>query len=88
MVLMPQEKYGPRYSGPNRSGICVCGHSWEVHHLGVIMNEAYAKATLEAYLPEECEAHGFNESGGLGTDGLVHCMNYKDSKEEDSNGPG
>jgi hypothetical protein len=46
--------YKPRYSGPNRTGICKCGHSWEDHHLGCVMNKEYGDATQEAYVPQEC----------------------------------
>lgn len=81
------EKIEPRYSGPNRTGICKCGHSWEDHHLGVVMNEEYRKATNEACVPEECEHFGFNETGGLMFDSstrkwLDHCHRYKDQGEE------
>lgn len=75
------EKYEPRYSGPNRSGICICGHSWESHHLGIVMNSEYAEATNEAYVPQECEFFGFNEMGGLDAEGNKHCSSYKDSKK-------
>jgi hypothetical protein len=68
----------PKYSGPNRCGVCVCGHSWEDHHLGVVMNAEYAEATGEAYLPEECEFYGFNEMGGLDAEGNNHCQKYVD----------
>lgn len=81
-----KENYKPRYSGPNRSGICVCGHSWEEHHLGVVMDMEYARSTGEGYLPQECEAYGFNEAGGMvfnKASGLWedHCFSYRDSKE-------
>ena len=72
----------PRYSGPNRSGTCVCGCPWDDHHLGVVMNSDYAKDTGEAYLPEECEAFGWNELGGMKlVDGKWqnHCQHYVDS---------
>ena len=75
------EKYEPRYSGPNRSGTCVCGHRWEDHHLGIVMNSVYAEATNESYAPQECEFFGFNEMGGLDAEGNKHCNNYKDSKK-------
>ena len=75
------EKYEPRYSGPNRSGICICGHTWRKHHLGVILNEDYREATGEAYLPQECEFFGFNETGGLDNTGEIHCNCYVDSEE-------
>jgi hypothetical protein len=75
----------PRYSGPNRTGTCVCGCRWDEHHLGVVMNLEYATATGEAYAPDECERYGFNEMGGLQlVDGkwVDHCHHYRDQKEE------
>jgi len=74
----------PRYSGPNRSGICVCGCSWEDHHLCVVMNREYAEATGEAYVPQECEAFGFNEVGGMKYNEETkrwdaHCQSYIDT---------
>ena len=72
-------EYVPRYSGPNRCGTCICGHTWENHHLGVVLNEDYRNATGEAYLPQECEAFGFNETGGLDAEGKDHCHKYRDS---------
>lgn len=68
-----------RYSGPHRSGICACGHSWEDHHLGVVMNVDYSVATREFYIPQECEYFGFNERGGLDADGQPHCDTYHDA---------
>ena len=75
----------PRYSGPNRSGICVCGCPWHKHHLGVVMNMDYAEETGEAYILGECEAFGFNEVGGMKYNDETeqwenHCHAYKDSK--------
>ena len=64
-----------RYSGEGRTGICVCGHSWEDHHLGVTMNPDYP----EPYLPQECEFFGFNEGSGLDAAGKEHCWQYRDS---------
>lgn len=69
----------PRYSGPECSGICVCGHSWTEHHLGVVMNEVWLQATGEQFIPEECEHFGFNERGGLDAEGNNHCQYYQDS---------
>lgn len=71
-----------RYSGPGRTGICVCGCSWDSHHLGIVMNSAYREATGEGYVPEECETFGFNEVGGMKqVDGkwVDHCHRYEDS---------
>lgn len=75
---MTDRKYTPRYSGPNCSGTCNCGHSWEDHHLGVVLNEDYRQQTGEAYIPQECEFFGWNETGGLGADGKDHCHGYRD----------
>ena len=68
-----------RYSGPGRSGVCICGHSWEDHHLGCVMNADYAEATKESYVPGECEFFGSNEDGGLDAEGNDHCFGYRDS---------
>lgn len=73
----------PRYSGPGCSGTCICGHSWEDHHLSVVLNEEYRVATGEAYLPEECEHFGSNEAGGYDADGKEHCWKYRDEKWSD-----
>lgn len=75
---MGEPRWEPRYSGPKKSGICVCGHSWEDHHLGIVMNSDYARETQEGYIPQECEFFGFNESGGLDDKGNYHCGSYKD----------
>jgi hypothetical protein len=77
-------EFKPRYSGPNRSGICVCGHSWEEHHLGAALNFEYVKQTGETYVPEECEFFGCNETSGLmlvDDRWVDHCHYYRDSKE-------
>jgi hypothetical protein len=74
----------PRYSGPNRSGVCVCGHSWDRHHLGMVMRQEYVDATGEGYIPQECEAFGFNEAGGLmpvNGEWIHHCSGYRDMME-------
>jgi hypothetical protein len=64
------------------SGVCVCGHSYENHHLGVVLNpEAYAVIGL--YLPEECEFFGSNEDGGLDENGEDHCRRDVDAEEPD-----
>lgn len=72
-------EYERRYSGPGRSGICVCGHSWEDHHLGMVLNDVYFEATGESYVPQECEYYGHNETGGLDAEGKDHCHRYRDS---------
>jgi hypothetical protein len=66
------------------TGTCVCGHSWEDHHLGMIMNAelwAWLQATYPnhpPYVPQECEAYGSNEAGGLDPEGNDHCHFYKE----------
>ena len=68
------------YSGPGRSGVCICGHSWEDHHLGMVMRVEMLMTTggKEAYIPQECEFFGCNEDGGLDDDGNDHCFGYRD----------
>lgn len=78
----------PRYSGPNCSGICVCGHSWDEHHLGIVVRPEYVQETGENYIPQECEHYGFNavngmrynEDTGLWED---HCFGYRDERWPD-----
>lgn len=69
------------YSGPMRSGVCVCGHSWEDHHLGMVIDQSKVQTTggPENYVPQECEFYGSNEDAGLDTDGNDHCWRYRDS---------
>lgn len=74
----------PIYSGPNRSGICVCGCRWDQHHLSCVMNQKYIDETGEGYVPEECCAFGFNETGGMKYNEQTgqwedHCHGYRDS---------
>jgi hypothetical protein len=76
----------PLYSGPNRSGVCKCGHSWLDHHLSMVMRQDYVTETGEAYVPDECCFYGSNELGGLQpVDGewVLHCRSYRDSLESD-----
>jgi hypothetical protein len=66
-----------------RSGVCVCGHSWEDHHCGMIMNEDTLSNLPEGhppYIPQECEHYGFDEFGGLDADGNEHCQYYRDTE--------
>ena len=71
------------YSGPERSGTCVCGHKWDRHHLGIVANvtRLWTDAGPECYIPQECEHYGWNEMGGLDREGHVHCFGYKDSRD-------
>ncbi len=74
----------PKYSGPNRSGICVCGCKWDRHHLGLVAQQYYIDATKEGYILGECCAFGHNETGGLKYNNEIeewepHCFGYKDT---------
>lgn len=73
-----------------RTGMCKCGHSWEEHHLGMVLNteamKVYAEYDSPLYVPQECEHYGSNEAGGLKYDEendvwVAHCFGY----EEDPN---
>lgn len=67
------------------SGVCVCGHSWDVHHLCMVMNLDYFNQTGECTVPQECEFYGCNEYGGLDAQGNEHCGGYVD-KDDPTNG--
>lgn len=73
----------PKYRWQIVSGMCVCGHSYEDHHLGFIMNEDTLRdlpADHPLYLPQECEFFGCNEGGGLDEEGNDHCQQYIDKE--------
>ena len=77
-----------KYSGSARSGVCKCGHSWEKHHLGIVMNNQYIEETKEGYIPQECEVGGFNETGGMIFNEQTgewkdHCFGYVDSLDKE-----
>ena len=81
-----------RYSGPNRSGVCVCGCSWKDHHLGMVMRQDAIETDggPEYYIPQECERYGSNEAGGLKYNKKTgeyedHCFGYKDTLDASSN---
>jgi hypothetical protein len=64
------------------SGVCMCGHSYEDHHLGVVLDpKAYAVTGL--HLPQECEFFGSNEDGGLDENSEDHCIQYVDRDDPD-----
>lgn len=64
------------------SGMCICGHKWDRHHLGMIVNpEAYE--IMGPSYAQECEAFGFNETGGLNPDGSDHCHHYIDVEDKE-----
>lgn len=72
------------YSGPNRSGTCVCGHKWDEHHLAVVVRPEAIETDggPETYIPQECEYFGSNEIGGLDEEGNSHCLAYRDNLDE------
>lgn len=69
-------EYQRRYSGSGRSGLCTCGHSWEDHHLGLVLNEDYRQATGEIYFPQECE---FDQFEGISGPDDCGCQRYRDA---------
>ncbi len=64
------------------SGTCLCGHSYEDHHLGMVMNPE-AAAIVGPHLPGECVFFGTNEDGGLDEHGEAHCERYIDVDDPD-----
>lgn len=64
------------------SGICICGHTWEKHHLCCVVRlEAYNWCVANnhpPYIPCECEYYGCNEMGGRDKNGEPHCFGYVD----------
>lgn len=73
----------PTYSGPGKTGMCVCGHRWDQHHLHIIMDCAIMDARKEGYIIGQCLAHGHNEAAGMmwnDEDEMVdHCHEYRDT---------
>ena len=64
------------------SGTCLCGHCYEDHHIGMVLNPE-AAAVMGPFLPEECEFFGCNETGGLDEKGEDHCARYVDAADPD-----
>jgi hypothetical protein len=61
------------------SGVCRCGHAFDEHHLGAIVNEdclAQLPHGHPPYRAQECEYYDCNEGGGMGPDGCDHCHSY------------
>jgi hypothetical protein len=77
--VLDKPTWRPRYSGPGKCGVCVCGHPVEDHHCGVVCNPAYYAQTGEELVPQECEFYGCNEDGGLDDKGELHCGHYVDA---------
>lgn len=76
-------KHEARYSGEGKSGICICGCSWQKHHLCMKMRKDPTDRTEEQYIPDECCAFGFNEVGGMKFNSETeewedHCFGYRD----------
>jgi hypothetical protein len=76
--------YKSIYSGPERSGICICGCKWESHHLSIVFNQKRIEETKEGYALGPCLRYGNNETEGLkyneDTDEWdFHCCGYCDS---------
>ncbi len=53
-------------SGPNRSGICVCGHGWQEHHLGIKVSViGYALIYVDGNPVQSCVCSARDGRGGL-----------------------
>lgn len=65
------------------SGTCLCGHSYEDHHIGIVVNPE-ALTIMGPYLPQECEFFGSNENGGLDENGEQHCRRYVDAEDPEA----
>ena len=63
------------YSGSERTGTCVCGHSWGDHHLLRVIDRERVEAIDEEYVPAECLR-------------CVGCESYRASGEEKRDGDG
>ena len=64
------------------SGTCLCGHTYDHHHLGIIASQEAADI-MGPYLPLECVFFGSNEDGGLDENGNGHCGHYIDMDNPD-----
>lgn len=66
------------------TGTCICGHSWDDHHHGVILNPQPLVDREEEYrnvdgiLGEECEATQFEGMRISLSEPECYCMNYHD----------
>jgi len=64
------------------TGKCICGHEWDDHHHGCIVNPQALKdvkqsfKNVDGYLGEECEATQFE--GHHHTKPECHCWAYWD----------
>ena len=72
----------PKFSKVIYSGTCLCGHSYEDHHISMVLNRE-ALAVMGPHMPEECEYFGCNETGGLDEHGNPHCERYVDAEDPD-----
>jgi hypothetical protein len=63
---------------------CTCGHAWEDHHHGCIMNPEYPGERHDCGIcrgvaSEECEAHQVNGDYSVPYDEACKCQGYKNS---------
>lgn len=66
------------------SGMCLCGHNVDRHHIFTVANqEAYA--VIGSRVPGGCLAYGHNEDEGIGPDGEDHCYDYVDKDDPNEN---
>lgn len=83
-------RFKPTYSGPGKTGVCICGCPWDSHHLFLVMNKDYIETTGEGYIIGACCRYGFNEAEGMKYNEELdfwesHCSGYKDTGDLDEN---
>ena len=65
------------------SGICLCGHTWERHHLSMVARKEFTDLLNEGAMPGACLAFGCNEREGLDEKDELHCFGYVDKDHPD-----
>lgn len=65
------------------SGVCLCGHKVESHHLGCIVRQEVIDEIGECVVPGSCLYFGCNELEGLDEEGNEHCWSYVDAENPD-----
>jgi hypothetical protein len=67
---------------------CLCGHSWEDHHHGCIMNpkvpsEDHKRGICRGVMAQECEATQVNGEWLVEDDLRCYCGQWRLTNEED-----
>jgi hypothetical protein len=65
------------------SGVCLCGHKVESHHLACIVKQEVIDLIGECVVPGSCLWFGCNEDEGVDEDGNDHCWSFVDAEDVD-----